>query len=218
MRPFPRHLLALAAVALIGGAGRADDLPSPDAMWLGQRIVPRALVQGFREGIEKDALDRALGARVAASEQPPLRARARVAMAPLLDEAFPAELLSGLGAQFLARHYTAGELRELRAREESPLGRKLRAFDRSAEELVAATPTAKEEAREALARRTFSDADRKDLEAFAASPLGRKGQALALDLAGFFVGELERRYASLRPELEPKLLNVVEAVRMTAGK
>ncbi len=215
MPPFPRQLSAL-AVALVGLAAGAQDLPSPDAMWLGQRLVPRTLVQGFREGVEKDAMDRVLGGRVAEADQPPLRARARTAMAPLLDEAFPPELLAGLAAQFLDRHYTADELRALRAQEESPLGRKLRDFDRSAAELSAATPAARDEARDALARRTFTDPERKELEAFAASPLGRKGQALAPDLAGFFVDQLERRYASLRPDLEPRLQNVVEAVRITA--
>ncbi len=217
MPSFPRKLAALAAT-LIGLAGRAQDLPSPDAMWLGQQVVPRTLVQGFRQGVEKDVMDKVLGARVAEVDQPPLRARARQAMAPLLDEAFPPELLAGLTAQFLARHYTAEELRALRAREESPLGRKLRDFDRSTAEIVAATPAAREDAREAMARRTFTEAERRELEAFAASPLGRKGQALAPDLAGFLVDQLERRYASLRPDLEPRLENVVEAVRMTAGK
>ncbi len=217
MRSFPRTAIAVAATVLIGLAARADDLPSPDAMWLGQRIVPRTLVQGFRDGVEQEAVNRVLAARVAAVDQPPLRARAHAAIAPLLDEAFPPELLAGLAAQFLARHYTAEELQALRAREESPLGRKLRDFDRSTAELAAATPAAREESREALARRTFADSERKELEAFAASPLGRKGQALAPDLAGFFVDQLERRYAALRPDLEPRLENVVEAVRMTAG-
>ena len=218
MSPFPKRLTVFAAAALIGLAPRAEDLPSPDAMWLGQRIVPRSLCQGFWEGLEQQVLDKGLGASVAAVDQPPLRARALAAMAPLLDEAFPPELVAGLAAQFLARHYTAEELRALRAQEESPLGRKLRGFDEASGRVVEATPAAREDAREALARRTFSEAERRQLEAFAASPLGRKGQALAPDLAGFFVDQLERRYASLRPDLEPRLLNLVEAVRMTAGK
>lgn len=218
MPTFPRNLVVFAAAALFGLAGRAEDLPSPDAMWLGQRIVPRTLVQGFRDGVEQDVVERVLGTRVAAVDQPPLRTRAHAALAPLLDEAFPPELLAGLAAQFLARHYTAEELRALREREESPLGRKLRDFDRSTAELAGATPAAREDAREALARRSFSEAERKELEAFAASPLGRKGQALALDLAGFFVDQLERRYASVRPDLEPRLQNLVEAVPMTAGE
>ncbi len=217
MPSFPRTWAAL-ATALVGVIGHAQDLPSPDAMWLGQRLVPRALVQGFREGVENEIMDRVLGARVAEVDQPALRARARRSMAPLLDEAFPPELLAGMAAQFLARHYTADELRVLRAREESPLGRKLQDFERSAAAVAGPTPAAQEEAREALARRTFSDAERKELEAFAASPLGKKGQALAPDLAGTFVDQMERRYASLRPDLEPRLMNVVEAVRMTAGK
>ncbi len=213
----PKRLCALVAAALIALAAGAEDLPSPDAMWLGQRIVPRSLLQGFREGLEQQVLDRALGTRVAAADQPPLRARAIAAMAPLLDEAFPPEVLAGLAAQFLARHYTDDELRALRAREESPLGRKLRDFDQRSAGLPAASPAAREAAREALARRTFTEADRRELDAFAASPLGRKGQALAPDLAGYFVDQLERRYASLRPDLEPRLQNLVEAVRMTAG-
>lgn len=216
MSPSLKHLTALAAAALMGFAARAEDLPSPDAMWLGQRIVPRSLLQGFREGLEQQVLDAALGTRVAAAEQPPLRARAIAAMAPLLDEAFPPEVLAGFAAQFLARHYTAEELRALRAREESPLGKKLRDFDERSARLPAATPGAREEAREALARRAFTEADRRELDAFAASPLGRKGQALAPDLAGFFIDQLERRYASLRPDLEPRLQSLVEAVRTTA--
>ncbi len=217
MPSFPRKLIAFTAVALIG-AGGDDALPSPDAMWLGQRIVPRELVQGFREGVLDSVLDKALGSRVAAVDRPALRARARAATAMLLEEAFPQELLAGMGAQFLARNYTAEELKALRAREESPLGRKLRAFEQSAAEIVAATPAAKEEARGALARRTFSEAERKELETFAASPLGRKGLALAPELVGYFVDQLERRYASLKPDLEPRLQNTVEAVAMTAGK
>jgi hypothetical protein len=218
MPSFPRSLAVLATSILVGVAGRADDLPSPEAMWLGQRIVPRTLVQGFREGVEEGVLDRVLGTRVAAMEQPSLRARARMAMAPILDEAFPPEVLAGIGAQFLARHYTADELRALRTREESPLGRKLRDLDRSAAELAGATPAAREEAREALARRAFTDSERKELEAFAVSPLGRKGRALGPELAGTFVDQLERRYASLRPDLEPRLENAAEAVLLAPGK
>ncbi len=218
MSSFPRKLGAFAAAVLAGLTVRVDDLPPPDAMWLGQRIVPRALVQGFRQAIEEDVLNRVLGTRVPAVDQPPLRARARAAMAPLLDEAFAPELLSGLGAEFLARHYTAAELRALRAREDSPLGSRLREFDQAADAIVAATPAAKDEAREALSRRWFTDAERKDLETFAHSPLGRKGQDLALDLAGFFVDQLERRYASVKGELEPRLVNVAEAVLLTAGR
>ena len=214
----PWKILLFASVASIGAAGWADELPSPDAMWLGQRMVPRALVQGFRDGIQEDLLNRVLGTRVAAVDQPALRVRARAAMAPLLDQAFPPEVLSGLGAQFLARHYSADELRALRVREESPLGQKLRDFDQMSDQLAAPTPAARDEAREALARRTFDEAERKDLLAFAASPLGRKGQSLALDLAGFFVEQLERRWASLQPGLEPRLRSVAEAVLPPSGK
>jgi hypothetical protein len=208
-----RNLLPCAAALLAIAGTRADDLPSPDAMWLGQRIVPHAIVDGYRDALGEEVLQKAVAGRVAGADLPPLRARARAAMAPLLDEAFPPELLAGFAAQFLARHYTADELRTLRAREESPLGRKLRDFTRSAAE--AATPSGKEGAREALARRTFTDGEQKELEAFAASPLGKKGLALAPDLAGFFVDQLDRRYASLRPDLEPRLQNVAEAVLMT---
>jgi hypothetical protein len=208
----------LFCVALVAGSGRADDLPSPDAMWLGQRIVPRAAVDGFRDAVAKDVLDKVLGGRVAAVDQPTLRARARTAMSPLLDEAFPPELLAGFAAQFLAAHYSADELRALRAREESPLGEKLRAFERSAADLAPATPGTRDDARDALARRTFTESERKELEAFADGPLGRKGSALAPDLLGTFVDRLERRYAAVRPDIEPRLRNVVEAVLVTAGK
>jgi len=215
MSHFARILTALAL--LLAAAGRPEDLPSPDAMWLGQRAIPRALVQGFCDGVEKDVLDRVMATRVAAAEQPSLRARAHTAMAPLLDEAFPAELLAGISAQFLSGHYTAGELRALRAHEESPLGRKVLEFDRAADELVAATPEVRAEARAALARRTFTDAERKELEAFASSPLGRKGLELGPALARTFLDQLDRRYSAVRPDLEPRLESVAEAVLMTAG-
>lgn len=218
MSPSLKNLIGFAAFALVGSAGMAEDLPSPDAMWLGQRLVPRALVEGFREGLANDVMDQVLGTRVSALEQPPMRARARVAMGPLLDEAFPQDVLAGAAAQFLARHYTAEELRALRTREESPLGQKLRAFDQGASRLAAETPAARDEAREALARRTFTEAERKELEAFAASPLGRKGVGLAPDVAGFFIDQLDRHYASVRSDIEPRLRNVVEAVIITAGK
>ncbi len=184
-------------------------------MWLGQRIVPRALVQGFRGGVSADVLDRVLGARISAAEQPPIRARALRAMEPILDEAFPPELLAGIAAQFLARNYTADELVALRAREESAIGRKLREFDRSAAAGPARSGAASDEAREALALRMFTDAERREIEAFAATPLGHKGLALAPDLVGFFVGELERRYASVRAHIEPRLADVVEAALAT---
>lgn len=203
--------LALIAV----NSARADDLPSPDAMWLGQRLVPRAIVEGYRRALEEDALGKAAGGRVATADLPPLQARAHAVMGPLLDQAFPPELLAGLAAQFLAAHYSADELRALREHEESPLGRKLREFDRGAAELPAPTPAAREEARDALARRTFTGQDQKQLEAFAASPLGRKGMALAPDLASFFVDRLDRRYASIRADLDVRLRNAAEGVLAT---
>ncbi len=88
------------------------DLPSPDAMALGGRVVPRALLAGFRRGMEEEQLERIAATRPALTE--PERQRALAAMSPLLDEAFPPELLAGIGAQFLSSHYDAAELRELR--------------------------------------------------------------------------------------------------------
>ncbi len=193
------------AAALLGTSSRADDLPSPDAMWLGARIVPRSLVDGFRDGIARDALKSAAGRGSDESSEPVPRPRAAAALAPALDEAFPEELLAGLAAQFLARHYSAEELRALRAHEESPLGRKLRDFYRRAGSIVAADPAARDRARDELARATFTDAERKDIDAFAASPLAKKGDELAMVLAGFFLEQLDRRWAAVRPEIEPRL-------------
>lgn len=208
--------LAVLFFALIGvNSARPDDLPSPDAMWLGQRLVPRAIVEGYRRALEEDAVGRAAGSRVATADLPPLQARAHAVMGPLLDEAFPPELLAGLAAQFLAAHYSADELRALREHEESPLGRKLREFDRRAAELSAPTPAAREEARDALARRTFTREEQRQLEAFAASPLGRKGMSLAPDLASFFVDRLDRRYVSIRADLDVRLRNAAEGVLAT---
>ena len=189
------------AAAVLGAPGRADDLPSPDAMWLGSRIVPRALVDGFRGGIVREAIERASGG--AASASPGARARAGAALSPLLDQAFPEELLAGVAAQFLARNYDADELRTLRAREESPLGRKLRDFYGRAAALPADDPGARE--RERLARATFTAAEQRQIDEFTASPLGRKGDELALALAGFFLDALERRWAEVRQDLEPRL-------------
>jgi hypothetical protein len=179
-------------------------------MALGARVVPAALVQGYRTGIEDGVLDRVSGA-VPGTERPAFVARVRAALAPLLDEAFPPELLAGLGAQFLASHYAPDELRELRAREESALVRKLRAFERRAAEIVADSPESGDRAREALARETFSAAERRELEALEASPLGAKSLALAPDLAAYFVDALDRQYRSIKVELDPRLRRAAEA-------
>lgn len=210
-RPTPALRIAALALALLATPARGDDLPSPDAMALGARAVPAELVQGYRAGIEEDVLDRVIGARLPEAERAPAHARARAALAPLLDEAFPPELLAGLGAQFLAAHYAPDELRALRAREESALGRKLREFERRAAEIVADSPTSHARAREALARESFSPAELRALEAFEASPLGAKGLALAPELATFFVDALDRRYRAIRQELDPRLRRAAEA-------
>jgi len=194
------HLLCCSlAAALLGAPGRADDLPSPDAMWLAARIVPRALVDGFRAGIARETIDRA--GPGAGTASPGARARAAEALAPLLDEAFPEEFLAGAAAQFLARSYTADELRALRAREDSPLGRKLRDFYGRA----AALPSDDPARRERLARTTFTAAERREIDDFTSSPLGRKGDELAMALAGYFLEQMERRWAEVRRELEPRL-------------
>jgi hypothetical protein len=166
-------------------------------------------VDGFRDGIARDALKGATGR---GSEEPSeLVSRARAALAPVLEEAFPEELMAGLAAQFLARHYSAEELRTLRAHEESPLGRELRDFYRRAGSVVAADPAARDRARDELARATFTEAERKDIDAFAASPLAKKGDELALTLAGFFLEQLDRRWAEVRPALEPRLRAAAKA-------
>jgi hypothetical protein len=199
------HALVAVALALGGGPARPDDLPSPDAVALGQRAVPRSIVDGFREGVAGEVLDRATGARAGAADAAPLRARARAALEPLLDEAFPPDLLAGLAAQFLARSYTAGELRALRDREEAPLGRKLRDLDARAAQLPAADPAARDREREALARKAFTRQERAELEAFAASPLGRKVEKVGPELARHFLDQLDRRWAEVRAQLEPRL-------------
>jgi hypothetical protein len=209
-RSTPSLRIAALALALLASPARANDLPSPDAMALGARVVPAALVQGYRAGIEEDVLDRVIAARLPEAERAPARARARAALAPLLDEAFPPELLAGLGAQFLAAHYAPDELRALRARE-SALGRKLRDFERRAAEIVADSPASHARAREALARETFTAAEQRALETFEASPLGAKGLALAPELATFFVDALDRRYRDIRQELDPRLRRAAEA-------
>jgi hypothetical protein len=200
--------LPLLLVALAAEPHTAD-LPSPDAMWLGARVVPRGLVDGFRGAIVDAALDAALTGQDRA-DRADLRARALKAMAPALDEAFPPEVLAGLGASFLARHYTAEEIQALRAREESAIGEKLRAFERSAAEVKGDTQEERERAREALSRRTFTAKERAEIEAFAASPLGQKGLALAPDLAGHFVDQLDRRWAAVRGVVEPRLRKIAE--------
>jgi hypothetical protein len=210
-RRLARAVLA-AALLLPGASLPVDELPSPDAMALGARVVPRALVEGFRAGLEDETFQRVVGGRIPAADQPALRLRAHAAMGPLLDEAFPPELMAGLGAQFLAAHYAPEELRSLRAREESPLGKKLRQFDATAAEIIADSPEARVRAREALARELFTPAEQRDIEAFAASPLGKKGLALAPDLAAFFVDAIDRRYRSLRGELDPGLEGAVRSV------
>lgn len=220
IRPSPKSLprrrgallavfTAAAAVAAFGGPARAEELPSPDAMWLGGRVVPRGLVDGFRGAIVDATLDAALAGKPPA-DRAALRARALKAMAPALDEAFPPEVLAGFGASFLARHYTADEIQALRAREESALGEKLRAFERRAAEVKGDTQEERERARDALSRRTFTGAERAEIEAFATSPLGQKGLALAPDLAGYFVDQLDRRWAAVRGAVEPRLRKIAD--------
>lgn len=192
-------LLVLPALA------RADELPSPDAMTLGRRAVPPALVDGFRKAIEDEALG-----RVPAARDPAVARKARARLRPILDEAFPTELLAGIGATFLARSYTADELRALRAHEESSVGEKRRAFEKAAADVKGDTPEERDEARAALSRRTFTAADRAALEAFADSPLGKKGIALAPDLAAFCVDQLDRHWKDVRPGVEPLLRKAAE--------
>jgi len=187
-------------------------------MWLGERIVPWALVEGYRAGLEENAFEKATAGRFADSDLPTLRAHANEAMRPVLDEAFPMELLAGISAQFLSHHYSAEELRALRAHEESPLGQKLRAFEQRAAALPGPTPEARAKAREALARQTFSTGEQKDLEAFANSPLGRKGVALSPELAAFYVNQLERHRTSIQRDLDERLRRSVEAVLPAAGR
>lgn len=218
MGSFLRRLLPLAASALLFSGARAEELPSPDAMWLGERIVPIDLVAGVKDTVERSVVDQVLGTRVSTAEQPLLRSRAHAPLAPLIAEAFPPEYLSGLGARFLALHYTEAELKELRAREEAPLGKKVRAFERSVAEMVVTSAEAREEARAALARKTFTGAERKELEALAASPLGKKSGALAPELVAFFVDELDRHWTAVRATIEPRMRNTVEAVVMTSTK
>ncbi len=217
--PHTRSRATRVAVALLTSLGwalahpgaRAEDLPSPDAMWVGGRIVPRTIVEGFRGGIVDATLDAALAGRTPA-DRAALRARAAAGMKPVLDEAFPPELLAGLGASFVSARYTAEEIRALRAREESPLGQKLRAFEKAALEVKGDTPEERDRAREALSRRTFSAAERAELEAFAATPLGKKGIALAPDLVAFFVDQLDRRWAAVRTGYEPQLRRVADGL------
>jgi hypothetical protein len=201
----------LVALALLATATpvQGDDLPCPDAAWLGQRVVPHDVVEGYLAALEDDVVGRVAEGRVPAANLPAFRARARAALKPLLDEAFPPELLSGVAAQFLDRHYEADELRVLRTREESPLGRKLRAFEQQATEIRGQTPGARDETRDALARRTFTSAERRELEAFGASPLGRKWMGLAPALVGHFLDQLERHLTAIRHDLEPRMRGAV---------
>ncbi len=211
------QLLAAAALALLGAAARPEDLPSPDAVALGLRAVPRSIVEGFRGGVAGEALDQAMGGRAGAAGAAPLRARARAALEPLLDEAFPPELLAGLAAQFLARSYTAEELRTLRDREEAPLGRKLRDLEARVARQAAADPAARERELEALARQAFTARERAELEAFAASPLGRKVERVGPELARHFLDQLDRRWAEVRGQLEPRLRRAAEEALVGAA-
>lgn len=191
---------------LVGLAGTpgAGDVPSPDAMWLGARVVPAALVEGFRRGIEDSVL-----AGKPAADAP----RARAALAPLLDEAFPPEFLAGVGATFLAAQYTPDEIVALRQREEAPLGHKLREFEQSAARVEGETADERERARDRLSRRMFTAAERADIDAFAASPLGKKSLAQAPELAAHFMDQLDRRWASVRATLEPRLRAAAAAAK-----
>ncbi len=195
-----RALTLLLAVVPAPHLVVAEDLPSPDAMALGPHVVPVDLVDGLRRGIEDEAL-----ARLPGGAPQDVAAQARARLAPILDEAFPPELLAGIGATFLARHYTADELRALRAFEDSPLGAKLRSLHQAAPAAKGVTPEKRDEARDAQLRKALTPADRTQLDEFAASPLGKKSAALAPDLAAFFMEQLERRWSSVRAEVEPRL-------------
>jgi hypothetical protein len=201
----------LVVLALLGAASPAhgDDLPCPDAAWLGQRVVPHDVVEGYLAALVDEVILRVAEGQVQAADLPAFRARALAALEPLLDEAFPPEMLSGVAAQFLDRHYGVDELQALRAREESPLGRKLRAFEEQAAGIRGQTPAARDESRDALARRTFTGAERRELEAFGSSPLGRKWMGLAPELVGYFLDQLERHLAAIRRDLEPRMRGAV---------
>jgi len=210
------------ALTLVGrpdtGRAAGDELPSPAAMALGQRLVPDDLVRGFEDGVAAEVLDAVVAGRVPAVRAPAVRARARAAMAPALAEAFPPELLAGLCAEFVARRYRPEEIRALAAWESSPLAQKLRAFDGQARAVVAADPDAAKRAREELARRTFTEGERNAVATFAASPLAEKGRALAPELTGHLLAQLEARHGEVRAALRPKLVSAAEAVLATEPK
>lgn len=217
--PSARRVALVAVMAITAAAARAgEELPSPAAMALGQRLVPVALVRGFEDALADEILDRVVAGRVPATRLPALRARARAAMAPALAEAFPDELVAGACGLFVARHYTPDELRALTAWEGSPLGQKLRTLDAQAAAVPAGDPAAAERAREDLARRTFGEAERKEIAAFAATPLARKGRDLAPELTAHVLEQLDRRLKAEEATLRPRLQSAAQAVLETEPK
>lgn len=206
------------AVLLLWARAGADELPSPDAVALGERVLPRTLIEGFREGVAREVLDATLGPRGGTAEEPLRRARARAALTPLLQEAFPPEFLAGVAAQLLARRYSAEELRALRAREDSPLGRKVRDLENRSQRAPDTDADAHHSKGEAPSPPTFSAAERKELETFAASPLGRKVEEVGPELAHHFLEALDQRWAQARGELEPQMRKAAEAAASNAEK
>ena len=159
-------------------------------MALGERVLPRALIEGFEEGVAREAMDATLGPKSGTAEEPARRSRARAALTPLLQEAFSPEFLAGVAAQRLARRYSAEELRALRAREDSPLGRKVRDSENRSKRVP--TPTR----RSPLQGRGFLPPDLQRRRAKGAREVcrfspGRKVEEVGPELARHFLEALD---------------------------
>jgi hypothetical protein len=208
--------LALAAAAAPGQPGHARaaaPASADDLRALAALTLPRALVEGLVDGLATESADRA-ARRVPRAREAEVRAKARAAAEAAAARALPEPALLDFGATLLGRHHDGAEVRALLAWYRSPLARKVDVYRREAaaiETRLQDDPPAAEREKAALTSRSLTPAERQEVEAFAASDLGRKSARLAPELTVAWLDFLERRVQPERAALDAALDGIVAA-------
>jgi hypothetical protein len=210
----PGPVPLLAALLVAAGASGPAALPSPADLELARLSVPRPLVVGVVEELARDAPARALGGRLPAPEaRARFAAAARAEVDAAVQRALPEEDLTAFSLELLAKRFTPAERAELLAWRRTPLAAKLERYQGEVRRLEQETrdPARLEQEREALARRTFTDAEGAQLRAFLESPAGQKRARLEPELTGAWLDFLVARIEKARPALDARLKALADA-------
>lgn len=210
--PGPAPLLT--ALLAVAGAGGSAAPPSPADLELARLSVPRPLVAGVVEELARDAPARALGGRLLAPEaRARFAAAARTEVDAAVQRALPEEDLTAFSLDLLARRFTPAERAALLAWRRTPLAAKLERYQGEVRRLEQELqdPARLDREREALARRTFTDAEGAQLRAFLESPAGQKRAKLEPELTGAWLDFLVARVEKARPALDARLKTLADA-------